>query len=242
MYITNYIEEYGVLEGLAKFFTRKRMSYEVLTLLADAPEDCPWFALRELKPEWVVEEVFAPLADRFPGTVEQLREYCQAVACLRAEGVWYLLYLMHFYEEYICWIGREPAESPALPDAVRAAGWELPEPLAEFYRVHHGFGESDIVSGAGFDAHLWNALCIRPAHRLELLDRETEGEEEVEYGPGKILFFFHDGGGDYEGFLPRIEGEEWLVAYYNHEEDYVEDSLAGDFCAAMDEWFEEQFV
>ena len=243
MYITSYVKEHGIQEGLAKFFAQKRMPYEVLTLLPDAPADCPWHALRDMTLAEAIAGVFAPLADQFSGTVAQLQEHSRALACVRAAGVWYLLYVVRPYADDILWIGREPADSPPLPEAAQTAGWTLPEPLANFYRIHNGFGVSDVSGGAGFDARLWNAVCIRPAHRLELLAWETEGEDGVAYEPSDMLFFFHDGGGDYEGFLPKEASDDpWEVAYYNHEEDYVEDSLAGDFFETMDEWFEEQFA
>jgi len=244
MYITKYVEQYGVKEGIAQKLKEKRLEFEYLDELSQSSPDCPWHFYHDMPVAEVVGNIFAPIAEKFSGTLQQLKENCKYLLCLRGDGAWYLLYVVWMYEsDYVLWIGREPSKRVEVSETVRQAGWELPAPLEEFYRVHNGFGETDIVGGGEcFDDHLWNAGSIRPGHRLELLEWKTRGEEQENYQPGEVLFCYHDGGGNYEGFLqPREEGE-WLTVYYNHEEDYVEDSLAGDFFATMDEVFEETFM
>jgi len=239
MFITDQVNAHGFENGVREFFKERKISYQQLLLLSKAGEDCPWHAHRSLPPDEVVRAVFAPLQDQMSEMIDLLSENCLEVLCLQTNDIWYLLYVIQMWgSDHYLWIGREPAENPPLsPEAIRA-GWHLPDALQEFYQVHHGFGESDLVYANEFDKRLWNAACIRPAHRLEPLSWQTEGESDNAYNPGDILFFFHDGGGDYFGIL-RTNG---LTAYYNSNEKYMEDSLAGDLPAMMNDYFSEMFL
>ncbi|HKJ26974.1 MAG TPA: hypothetical protein VJ965_05025 [Anaerolineales bacterium] len=239
MFITDQVEAYGLEKGVAEFFKERKIKYETLSALSNAPEDCPWTMHRELSPDDVVRAVFEPLEDHLPEMLTLLSEHCLAVLCLKVDGVWYLLYVVKMWgSDYYLWIGGQPADSPSLKQDAAAAGWNMPASLLEFYQVHHGFGESDLNYNLVFDKRLWNANCIRPSHRLELLSRQTEGEDGAKYQPGDMLFFLHDGGEDYFGMLRS--GTE--AAYYNQSERIVEDSLADEMFTLIDEYFSEMFL
>lgn len=238
MFITDQVKAYGLENGVIEFLQDRKIKYDTLVALSDAPEDCPWHAYGDLSADEVVEAVFAPLADRMPETIAQLAGHCVAVLCMRVEGVWYLLYVIKMWgSDYYLWIGRQPAEDPPLNPDAQGKGWQLPDALQEFYRVHHGFGESDLIYNEVFDQRLWRANCIRPAHRLELLSWQVEGEGDTSYQPGDLLFFFYDGGEDYFGMLRS--GTQ--AVYYDRTEGFVEDSLAGDLFELMDEYFSDMF-
>lgn len=239
MFITDHVAQYGVEKGAAEFLKERRVTPEFFATISNAPEDCPWYPHKGLSPDEVVQAVFEPIADQMPQTVSLLSQNCMDVLCMKMDGIWYLLYVVKMWgTDYYLWIGGQPEESPALSREAVEAGWSLPESLQEFYQVHHGFGESDLIYAKQFDDRLWNTTSIKPAHRLELLTRKAEGEEGTSYLPGDVLLFFHDGGGDYYGILKNSH----KTAYFNHEENYIEDSLAGDFFRHMDEFFSEMFL
>jgi hypothetical protein len=239
MFVTDQVKAHGYENGIREFFIERKLNYQQLMLLSKASEDCPWYPHRSLPPDKVIRAVFAPLQDQMAEMINLLAENCMEVLCLQADGIWYLLYVIQMWEsDYYLWIGREPAENPPLSPEAAQAGWGLPEALQAFYQVHHGFGESDLTYANQVDQRLWHAGSIRPAHRLEPLTWQTEGDSDTPYQPGEILFFFHDGGEDYYGILKN----SGLTAYYNSNENYIEDSLAGDFTALLNEYFSEMFL
>lgn len=238
MNLSDEIEAHGQLKGIAQFFEDRKMTPELLVDLADAPAACPWYAVRELPSETAIEQVFAPIEGKMPGTVRLLKEYCHALFAAFADGKWYLLYLVYMWgSDYYLWVGGAPAEGPVLSPDIQQAGWTLPPALRSFYRVHHGFGESDTVYAPKFDDRLWTESCVKPAHRLALLEQSPRGEGGDTYQPGEALFFLHDGGGDHYGFLKQTGA----VAYYTRDENLMEHASSGDFFQTMDEYFSDLF-
>ncbi len=241
MYVTKHVENYGSVRGVARALEEKNFEYDFLDQLANVPPDCPWYAHKNLDIEPAIDAIFGPVADELPDLMMEMKESCEDILCARSDGLWYVIYVLYMWQEdYVLWVGGQPEDAPTLNDEAREAGWEVPEPMLRLYSVHNGFGEMDIVNRRGsFEEKLWNATCVVPDYRLEIMEWETEGEEGVEYGPGDVLFFYHDGGGDYEGFL-KDKGD--LVAYYSHEEDFIEDSLAGEFFETVNEVLAEHFM
>ena len=239
MFITDHVKAHGVDKGVIEFLKERKIKYEILAPLSDAPESCPWYAYKDKASNDAVAAIFAPLADQLPETVTLLTENCMSILCLYENEIWYLLYVVKMWgSDYYLWIGRQPADSPHLNPEAIDAGWQVPEALREFYLVHDGFGESDLVYGEILDLRFWHANCIRPAARLEPSAWKIEGEEGATYQPGDLLFFFHDGAEDYFGMLRS--GEK--AAYYNQDEGYIEDSLADSLFTLIDEYFSEMFL
>ena len=153
-------------------------------------------------------------------------------------GNWYLFYLVYMWgSDYYLWIGGAPAENPAPKIEIEESGWVLPPDLLNFYQVHHGFGESDTFYAPNFDDRLWSESCIKPAHRLELLDKPAAGGNGEVHQPGETLLFLHDGGGDHYGFMKQTG----KVVYYNQAENLLARSPAGDFYQTVDEYFSVMF-
>ena len=239
MFITDQVNSFGLEKGVREFLKERKIKHEQLYAFSDVPENCPWYEHKDKAPSQAVKDIFEPVEDMLPETVSLLAKHCKAILCMYENETWYLLYVVKMWgSDYYLWVGRQPADSPHLNPEALDAGWQIPEALREFYMVHEGFGESDLVYGEITDQRMWHANCIRPASRLEPSAWEIEGEDGANYHPGQLLFFFHDGSEDYFGFLPDKEN----AAYYNQAEGYIEDSLAGDMFGLIDEYFSEMFL
>ena len=203
-----------------------------LYALEEMPDICPWAVYRGESIERIIDQIFAPLAERLTTFPNLLKTGCTQIVALLDNQRWYLIYVLQpevgQKESYLC--GGSPVNLPVLPDSVRVAGWTLPKQLADFYKVHNGFGilwPLDLF---------WNSDCILPSSHLKILAQTFPADMPIllDYDPNHLLEFFPDGAGNGQYFY-RFDHKdsESLTVDWDHETREL--SHQADFWSFIDE-------
>ncbi|MEM7115489.1 MAG: SMI1/KNR4 family protein [Chloroflexota bacterium] len=187
-----------------------------LYTLEEMPDVCPWAVYRGEPIERVIDQMFAPLAERLTLILHLLKTRCSQITVLLDNQKWYLIYVLQSgegeKESYLC--GGSPVNLPTLPDSVREAGWTLPKQLAELYAIHNGFGmlwPLDLF---------WNSDCVLPSNHLRVLAQifSADMPKSIDYDPNHLLEFFSDGGGNGQYFYRFDQNDsECSTVDWDHE-------------------------
>ncbi len=133
---------------------------------SEFPDDCPWHSYRTSDVAEVINDLYSPIKEYIPHLYKLLYEFCVGIAAINyEEDGWHLLYFI-FYEDgndrndrndLSIMIGGPPIKSPILNKECQKYNWIIPNELAEFYKIHNGFGNvSSYTNCFRFDGSNWD--------------------------------------------------------------------------------------
>lgn len=151
----------------------------------------------------------------------------QAVGCIRLDGAdirWAVLLRDG------SWLGvGAPVEAPAVSDEWAPLVWEIPAPIAAFYRVNNGFGPLGSRRGWPWRHGVLPVFDIRP-----LTARMRFGEENILYRPGDWWIVGVIDGGDCwvgGGGADALEFRRWSATSHELGPARGWDDVLADLCA-----------
>ncbi len=168
--------------------------------LGSFPAECPWSKHNNKKIPEFIEANFRPIKKGLPRLIATLKERCQFIYAEYDGQTWYLHYYLNIKlhdgrNYYRVYTGGPPNTSPKAGKRLTDYNWVIPPPLADFYRVHDGFGE------------IYDANYIIQSQDLAVLAEMMtpisieEGSSPEGYAFSDLLEFFPDGTGNVQCFL-----------------------------------------
>ncbi|MCW3071520.1 MAG: hypothetical protein JWO44_1410 [Bacteroidetes bacterium] len=218
------INQYGMDAVRLIYEDRNSAAY---VQLGELPDDCPWHHLNSKNNAQFIDENFAPISSKIPQLLESLKERCRFIYAEKKDEGWDLHYLLDIRlydgrDYYMVYTGGEPNPVSIPNENLRAFNWTIPDDLAEFYKVHDGFGDLLRSVDLRVMGEMMNPICREQ-------DTLSEG-----YKFDDLLEFFPDGAGNAQCFY-RNEAKQTTNATVDWDHETWEISGESNFFEFIDE-------
>ncbi len=207
--------------AIFEFLLAYEVDFDQLEPLAFAPADCPWQLESDQEIQSFIEDLFAPIEEFIPDTVQALKDNCHAIYALNTDLGWMLLYSLNDEEDPTFIVGGAPLEPETLEEGLDRIPL-LPPALDEIYQVHNGFGK----------APNFEVASILPFEMLQTLEDFIEhADDDFIYLPPELeemdlsnyLVFFYDE--EATPYLVALEGSYEHVLIFRPDEPVLDVDL-----------------